>query len=184
MYPFVRLLKEHVKFRNAPPMGLFDTHVSDHLCWPWDIDPWMELNNGRTLTLYDLGRMPFSTRIGMFRAMRANGWSMAVAGNTTRYRRRVRMFHRVTITSRLLGWDHRFLYVEQAMWRRGEALNHILMRLAATDEDGIVPPEKLIVAMGHPEHPSPQMPHWVDEWVKADSQRPWPPAGSPSAVSP
>lgn len=177
MYPFFRLIKEHIKFRNAPPLGLFDAHESHHICWPLDIDPWRELNNGRTLTLFDLGRMPFSTRTGMFRAMRAHGWGMTVAGNTTRYRRRVQMFHRFSIVTRLLGWDHRFLYVEQSMWRKGEALNHILIRLAATDDNGILAPEKLIAAMGHQGHPLPQLPDWVKAWVAAESQRPWPPTG-------
>lgn len=175
MYPFIRLLKEQIKFRNASSLGLFDTHISHHICWPWDIDPWMELNNGRTLTLFDLGRMPFSTRTGMFRAMRANGWGMAVAGNSTRYRRRVRMFHHFSTETRLLGWDRRFLYVEQSMWRKGEALNHILIRLAATDANGILPPEKLIAAMGYPDRECPQLPGWVTAWIEADSHRPWPP---------
>jgi hypothetical protein len=40
---------------------------------------------------------------------------MAVAGNSLRYRRRVRAFHRLEMRSRLLGWDARFLYVEQSM---------------------------------------------------------------------
>lgn len=55
MYPFVRFAKEALKYRNAPKLGLLETHVSYHRCWPWDLDPWIELNNGRTLTLYDLG---------------------------------------------------------------------------------------------------------------------------------
>ena len=62
MYPFVRMAKEIRKSRRAGPLGLTDTHVSRHICWPWDLDIWMELNNGRTLTLYDLGRLPMSMR--------------------------------------------------------------------------------------------------------------------------
>ena len=58
MYPFLRMFKEMARASRMPPLGLFDTHVSHHLCWPWDLDPWVELNNGRTLTLYDLGRLP------------------------------------------------------------------------------------------------------------------------------
>lgn len=175
MYPIVRLFKEQIKFRNAPPLGLLETHVSHHVCWPWDIDPWLELNNGRTLTLFDLARMPFSTRTGMFRAMRANGWGMTVAGNTTRYRRRVRAFHRFRSETRLLGWDHRFLYVEQSMWRGDEALNHILLRLAATEPGSILPPEKLVMAMGYPNQAAPELPGWVQAWIAAEAQRPWPP---------
>lgn len=178
MYPVIRLLKEQIKFRGQK-LGLLETHVSHHRCWPWDLDPWMELNNGRTLTLFDLGRMPFSVRIGLVQALRENGWGMTVAGSSMRYRRRVRVFHRVEMHCRLLGWDHRFIYTEQIMWRGGEALNHILVRLATTSEAGIVAPERLIAAMGHPGMSSPEMARWVQAWIEADSERPWPPAPPP-----
>jgi hypothetical protein len=49
MYPFIRMIKELIVHRNAPPLSFGDIHVSHHMCWPWDLDPWMELNNGRTL---------------------------------------------------------------------------------------------------------------------------------------
>ena len=52
MYPFLRLIKEVFKFRKAPQLGFGDVHISHHMCMPWDLDPWVELNNGRTLTLY------------------------------------------------------------------------------------------------------------------------------------
>ena len=175
MYPVVRLIKEALKFRRAPAIDLLQTHVSHHICWPWDLDPWMELNNGRTLTLFDLGRMPFSIRCGMAAALRRNGWGMTAAGNSVRYRRRVRLFHRVEMRSRCLGWDHRFFYIEQAMWRKGEALNHMLVRLAATDAQGILPPQKLVAAMGRAQTESPPLPDWVHAWIAADAHRPWPP---------
>jgi len=178
MYPVVRLMKEHL-LAGGQPLGLFDTHVSTHLCWPWDLDPWMELNNGRTLTLFDLGRMPLMTRLGLVRALRTGGWGMTAAGTHVRYRRRVRAFHRFALHSRLIGWDERFLYVEQAMWRGGEALNHILVRLAATQARGILPPVRLIAQMGHPDTPSPALPGWVEAWIAAEAQRPWPPAVGP-----
>jgi len=179
MYPVVRLLKESLLHRNSP-LALLGTHVSSHICWPWDLDPWMELNNGRTLTLFDLGRMPLSTRLGIVAALKAHGWGMSAAGASVRYRRRVRAFHRVRMTSRILGWDARFLYVEQAMWRRGEALNHLLVRLAATDAQGILPPARLIAAMGYPDTPSPPLPGWVQAWIDAEAARPWPPGAAPA----
>jgi hypothetical protein len=64
MYPFIRLAKELVVHRNAPRLALGETHVTDALCWPWDIDMWMELNNGRTLTMMDLGRVVMFQRMG------------------------------------------------------------------------------------------------------------------------
>ena len=174
MYPVIRLIKERFRVRGAA-LALSGTHVSRHICWPWDLDLWMELNNGRTLTLYDLGRLPMMIRLGFISALASRGWGLTVAGASVRYRRRIRPFHRFETRSRVLGWDQRFLYVEQSMWRRGEALNHILVRLAATDQGGILTPKKLIAAAGHKEPCSPALPDWVAAWVEADGKRPWPP---------
>lgn len=174
MYPVLRLVLQTLKFRTRK-LDLSETHVSHHLCLPWDLDPWRELNNGRTLTLYDLGRVPFSGRIGIHGALRAQGWGMTVAGSSVRYRRRIRMFQKFEMRTRLLGWDQRFLYLEQSMWRQGEALNHVLIRSATTGAQGIVPPAQLIAAMGHGARPSPVLPEWVVAWIEADARRPWPP---------
>lgn len=175
MYPFVRLVKEALVHRRAAPLPLTGTHVSRHVCWPWDLDPWMELNNGRTLTLYDLGRIPLAMRTGLAGALKARGWGIAVAGISIRYRRRVRAFQRFEMRSRSIGWDERFLYMEQAMWRGGECLSHMLLRGAVTSRAGIVPPAQVLEALGRgPE--SPPLPGWVEAWIAAEAQRPWPPA--------
>ena len=130
MYPYIRMAKELWKFRNAPPLGLFDAHISTHRIWPWDLDPWRELNNGRTLTLFDLGRIPMSVRMGFEKVAKANGWGITVAGNTTRYRKRVTVFQKLTQISRVVGWDDRFGYIEQSFWRGDECTNHMLLRYA------------------------------------------------------
>ena len=175
MYPFFRMAKELYKFRKALPLDLNESHVSQHICWPWDLDMWRELNNGRTLTLYDLGRIPLARRVGLLDALKRNGWGMAVAGVSVRYRKRVLAFERVEMRSRAIGWDARFLYVEQSLWnRRGECAGHALYRMAVTGEAGIVAPTEVAHAIGHaPE--GPQMPRWVQEWIRAENHRPWPP---------
>lgn len=175
MYPFIRLATETLRVRRLPPLGLFDPHVIQIRCLPWDLDPWIELNNGRTLTLYDIGRVPFVLRIGLLKALRAHGWGLTVAGASVRYRRRVKAFHRVELRTRLLGWDSRFFYIGQSMWRNGECTSHVLNRSAVTGKGGIVPPAEVARALGvAPE--SPALPGWVAAWIEADAARPWPPA--------
>ena len=174
MYPFLRMAKELWKFRNALALPILGTHVSTHLCWPWDLDPWVELNNGRTLTLYDLGRIPLGQRTGLHRVLKANGWGMTVAGNTVRYRRRVRAFDRLVIHTRCIGWDHRFLYIEQSMWKGDDCTSHQIVRSAVTSKDGIVAPDRVLAALGQPAQ-SPPLPDFVQGWIAAESTRPWPP---------
>ena len=131
MYPFIRLAKELLKFRKAPRLGMWDVHVSHHRIWPWDLDMLMELNNGRTLSIFDLGRIPFAMRAGLFKALRSRKWSLSVAGSVVRYRKRLTNLQRIEMQSRLLGWDARFIYLEQSMWTAdGACANHGIFRTA------------------------------------------------------
>ncbi|MBE0552450.1 MAG: acyl-CoA thioesterase [Rhodobacteraceae bacterium] len=174
MYPYLRMAKELWKFRNAPALSVFQPHVSTHRVWPWDIDPWMELNNGRTLTLYDLGRLPMGKRMGFDRLLKDKGWGLTVAGNTTRYRRRVTVFQKLTMVSRVLGWDDRFLYIEQSMWRGGDCTSAQMLRGAVISKGGMVPMAQAMAALGVTEA-SPALPDWVQQWIAADAARLWPP---------
>lgn len=175
MYPIMRMVKELVKHRNAEPLPLTGTHVSTHRCWPSDIDLWMELNNGRTLTLFDLGRIPLARRIGLIDTLRKNRWGMTMAGASVRYRRRIRTFEKITMRSRAVYWDDKFVYLEQSMWKQnGECANQALYRAAITDQHGIVSPATLMEALPKQE-PTPDVPEWVQNWIDADATRPWPP---------
>ncbi|WP_309663864.1 acyl-CoA thioesterase [Tabrizicola sp.] len=174
MYPYLRMVKELLTARGAPSLGLLDTYVSRHLCWPWDLDPWMELNNGRTLTLYDLGRIALGRRTGLDAVLRTNRWGLTVAGSSVRYRRRVTLFDRLEMRTRCLGWDARFLYMDQSMWKGDDCTSQVLIRSALVSANGMLPPADLARAMGHAAE-SPALPPWVTGWIAADATRPWPP---------
>ena len=174
MYPFFRMGKEIILHLNAAPLEMGQVHVSHHICWPWDLDFWFELNNGRTLMLYDLGRIPLATRMGVIGAIRKNKWGLTVAGVAVRYRRRIRMFQKFEMHSRALGWDRRFLYLDQSIWINGQCANQALYRTAVTGPDGIISPAKVALEMGA-KGPSPALPEWVQNWIKAEDSRPWPP---------
>lgn len=178
MYPLLRFIWQVAKHRNDPPLGFYDTHVSSHYCMPWDIDPWLELNNGRTLTLYDLARIPLGIRTGLSKVLKRRGWGLTVAGTAVRYRRRVRAMEKVTMKSRCVGFDRRFFYIEQSMWKaNGECASHAVLRKAVTSKQGIVPPSDVIAEFGSVET-SPELPEWITSWLAAEDKRPWPPMQS------
>lgn len=175
MYPFVRMFKNLLVHRNDPKLPLTGTHVSHHICWPWDIDLWLELNNGRTLTLYDLGRIPLAQRVGLITVLRRRRWGLTVAGSSVRYRRRIRTFERFEMRSRAVCVDDKFMYLEQSMWKQnGECANHAMYRTAVTDRNGIVPPSEVMQELGSTE-PMPEMPSHFQAWVDSENARPWPP---------
>ncbi len=181
MYPFIRGAVAVVQAVWAGPIGLLDVHENRVTCLPWDLDTWRELNNGRTLSLYDLGRVPLVQRTGLMRAARSEGLMFTVAGSTTRYRRRVTAMMRLRMTNRIMCWDDRFFYVEHAMWRSdGECTSHAVIRFATTTGKGLESPERILKALSYT-GPVPEVPEWIATWTASEKQRPWPPMTPPIA---
>lgn len=176
MFPFIRLFKDVLLASRQPRFEtLTDTHVSHHICWPQDLDVFLELNNGRALTLYDLGRIAMAQRAGLIATLRRERWALTMAGSHVRFRRRIRAFERFEVRSRAVCWDDKFTYIEQSMWKRdGECASHVLYRAAVTDRNGIVAPLRVLASLGQ-NAVSPAMPEWIKNWTRAEASRPWPP---------
>lgn len=175
MYPYLRFAALTLRERRKAPMSLFDTHVMEMTCLPVDIDGFLEMNNGRILTLFDLGRFALAIRMGLWDVLRAQKWGLVVAGSTVRYRARITTFQKYEMRTRFLGWDERFLYLEQAMWRGDTCCNHALLRTAVTANGRMAPVADVAKALGV-EGESPALPDWVQAWAAADGTRVWPPA--------
>ena len=174
MYPFIRLAKEFWVHRKASSLGVTDVHVSHHRCWPQDIDIFIEMNNGRILTILDLGRTVLAKRTGLFQALKDNGWGLTMAGCSVRYRRRIKTFEKFRTVSRAIGWDERFFYLDQTIWVGDVCAAQALYRSAVTSKDGIVPTHAILDHLGIIDD-SPDLPEWTRNWIDAEGTRPWPP---------
>ena len=174
MYPIIRIIKEGLRASRMPPLGSLDPHVSYHRCWPQDLDVFMEMNNGRILTVLEIGRTGLAQRVGLLDAIKDNRWGLVVAGTSVRYRKRIRPFVNFRTVSRCHGWDDKFFYLEGAAWIGDECAVQGLFRTAVTDRNGIVPTQKVFEETGRDATP-PKKPDWVEAWIKADAVRPWPP---------
>ena len=148
MYPYIRLTKELVRQKFLKSISISEVHTYYTMCWPVDLDPWWELNNGRTLTLYDLGRISFLLRTGLKDKVVKQGWRFTVAGSSIRYRKRVTMFTLLKVNTRFIGWDERFIYFQQTMWGKTQPISSILIRSAITDTNGIVNSDQFLKIMG------------------------------------
>lgn len=174
MYPLLRYAYHQRQARRMGPLQPFAQHVVTTRVMPWDIDPFWELNNGRTLTLYDLGRLALYTRLGLEARLAGHGLRPTIAGTVVRYRQRIRLFDRLVMPSRVMGWDARFFYLDHSLWRDGVCCNHSVVRMAFTSGRGIAPTAEIVRIIGWPKV-SPPLPAWIEAWSEAEAQRPWPP---------
>ena len=98
-----------------------------------------------------------------------------MAGASVRWRIRIRAFERFEMRSRAVGWDDRFVYLEQSIWKSdGRCAGQILCRSAVTGPKGIINPNDVLLDMSRNDAP-PELPEWVQSWIAADATRPWPP---------
>jgi acyl-CoA thioesterase FadM len=174
MYPFARMASVLWKARRSPAAQFTDATICSFYAHPWDMDHFMEMNNGRHLTLYDLGRFDLAVKTGLWRTLKEEKWGLVVAGSSVRFRKRIFAFQKVIMKTQLIGVDHRWFYIQQSMEVNGEPCSTALFRTGVTEKGRTVLSDRVSKAMGHPDF-SLAPPAWVQAWIDADNTRPWPP---------
>jgi len=162
------------KARQATAVHPTELTTCSFYAYPWDMDHFMEMNNGRHLTLYDLGRFDLAVKCGLWRTVREKNWGLVVAGSSVRFRKRIFMFQKVIMKTQLIGMDHRWFYFQQSMEVKGEPCSSMLVRTGVTERGRTVLTERVAEAMNIKGFTLPP-PDWAQAWIDADNSRPWPP---------
>jgi len=103
------LITTPFRARIAPPFGV--SRLTFRV-WLHDLDTNLHLNNGRYLTIADLGRTDLILRGGLVRAVLKNGWQPMLSGGIVRFRRELKPFQRFILESRIVFWNSRNLVME------------------------------------------------------------------------
>lgn len=163
-----RLLRILIFSRFATKLGIFDQSKTFFRVWPTDLDPLMHMNNGKYFSLMDLSRLDFMIRSNTLPILKKNKIYPVIASEMMRFRKSLQPFQRFALTSRLLGWDDKFIYLEQFFIYKKEiyALSLVKTRFMRKPK-GLVDPAELMELMGI-KAPSPALPAWVTDWQAAD----------------
>jgi acyl-CoA thioesterase FadM len=81
--------------------------------WLNDIDLNFHMNNGRYLTVMDLGHLQFTVRTGLLRKMLKNRWKLVVANSLINYKKSLTPFQAFELQTSLISWDENSLYFEK-----------------------------------------------------------------------
>jgi acyl-CoA thioesterase FadM len=176
MYPYLRSARILLAARLGSRLDFEGESVLDLRVGLGDIDVFWELNNGRHLTLMDLGRFDLAVRSGFVGVVHREGWGLTVGGASVRFRHRVPPLSRIRLRSRVVGRDDRWFYFHQRIERGGRVCSAALVRTAVVSNGSVVPVERVLEAMGRPGW-APELPGWVRAWIEAEGLRPWPVVG-------
>jgi acyl-CoA thioesterase FadM len=134
---------------------------------PTDIDILRHMNNGRYLSLFDLGRWDLLIRTGISDVMKTNGWYAVVSAETVTFRKSLELWQRFDVESRLLGHDDKALYLEHRAVVAGEVYARVIVRARMMKRSGgTLGHEELFAAVGRPEG-LPDVEPWVHDWAVA-----------------
>lgn len=136
---------------------------------PNDLDFNMHMNNGRYLTMMDLGRLDLILRTGLLKMMLHQKSVPILAASTIRYRLSLDPFEAYTLTTRILGWDEKWTYLEQRFMKGDDVAAIGLVKGCFFDQRSkkTVPTAELMNKIGYTEASPPLPPHVID-WLKAE----------------
>lgn len=103
--------------RRAPRISIDGVSVSSFRVWPTDLDILRHMNNGKYLSIMDVGRFTLMQAAGLVEVFRREGWYPVVVGQTISYRKSLNPWMRFQIESRILGFDDQAVYIEQRFVR-------------------------------------------------------------------
>jgi acyl-CoA thioesterase FadM len=127
MYPLLRLIRVVVKSQFQEKLS-FNNEYTDSvnlIVLPQDIDPFMELNNGRYVTLLDLGRFSLGAKVNMASFLKRNNWSLTIVGTYNEYRYRLRLFQRFILKTNIIGYDENWFFFFRRQKEKGKPIWHL-----------------------------------------------------------
>ena len=163
MYPWIRAAKVSFLGLKGSSLGFTATSRINLRVWPGDLDALVHMNNGRYLSLMDLGRLDLALRTGMVGACRQNEWMALLAAGTMRYWRPLKLFTPFQLTTRLAWWDHKWFYLSHEFLWNGQRTAQGMAKLVLKGPQGTVAPADLARAVGADPNPPP-VPAGLAQW--------------------
>jgi acyl-CoA thioesterase FadM len=98
--------------------SIMNVHSLSFRVLPNDLDTNLHMNNGRYLTIMDLGRTDALLRSGLIKTVISQKWMPVIAAVSMIYRRSLAPFEKYHLETHLIGWDERWIYMEQTFIRQ------------------------------------------------------------------
>lgn len=167
---YFRLLVFMIRVRVRSRLSMWDTSRVSFRVNPLDLDVQRHMNNGRYLTLMDLGRMDLMIRSGFWKRVTEKGWYPVIAGQSITYRRSLTVGQRFDLSSRVIGHDDRWVYMEQ-VFRVGDVVHaDAIIRARFLRRTGGSVDIQEVLDLAGPVPESLRVPDWVVDWNESSSQ--------------
>lgn len=141
---YLRLLIIIFTGRWRKPMQPLDISVITLHVLPNDLDLNWHMNNGRFLTIMDLGRMDLLKRTGTLDMAIKNKWMPIVGTARIDYQRPLKLWQKYELHSHIYGWDEKWIYLEQVFYSKDKLIAKGKIKGLLRGKDGNIPPQQIM----------------------------------------
>lgn len=131
---------------------------------PNDLDVFRHVNNGRYLTLMDLGRFHLLLRSGSMKKIVLEGYRPHILNAFLKYRKELRVFQKFTLKTKLVYWDDKNFYVRHLFLRNDQVCAEALVKGILVKNRKKVPPQEFINNLGF-NTDRPEMPKYLEKFI-------------------
>ena len=156
-------------------IGVTDTSIMRFRVLPTDLDTNIHMNNGRYLTIMDLGRMDMVIRNGLLREVLKNKYAPVLSAAQMRYRIPLMPFQCYELHSRIVCWDNKWAYMEQKFIildgpKAGAVAAIGIVKGGFYDPKTktTVPNDEILTKLSKSDLQSPEFPGYVIKWIEAE----------------
>lgn len=176
---YFRLLALRLRNRRRRALSVWETSRTPMRVAPTDLDLLRHVNNGKYLTMLDVGRMDLLTRSGLWAQVVQRGWYPVVAGQSITYRRSLTLGQAFDLYTRILGYQDRWVYVEQTFVRGNDVYARAIVRSRFLKKSGGSVDNDELRALTGEVPDDREIASWIGEWESA-ARIPEPPFVAPN----
>jgi acyl-CoA thioesterase FadM len=163
MYPWLRLIGVGASALKQPRIDLFEPTRISLRVWLDDIDSNLHVNNGRYLTLADLGSVTWMVRSGVMSRARQFRAAPVVADSFAKFRRELKLLQAFSIETRLAGWERRCIFLEHRFMVDEHVSGLVAVRCVFKSGRRTIYPTELLGGLS-PHTQSPVLPAWLSQF--------------------
>jgi acyl-CoA thioesterase FadM len=139
--------------------------LTPFICWPTDLDVLRHMNNGRYLSILDLGRVDLLMRAGLADKIRNNKWYPVVVAETIRFKKSLKTFDQFFVETTVLGWDNKAFILQQRFLKNNECYAEAIIKARFLKAaGGSVSPAAILALSADSPAVSPVLPEWIQAW--------------------
>ncbi len=151
-------------------LDIFEESAIELKVLPNDLDLNMHMNNGRYLTIMDLGRTDFTMKLDLHKLMIKQKWGAVATAINVVYLRPLNLFDNYTLRTKLIAWDDKWFYMEQKFVKDDFIVASAIVRATFIKSGKRLEPLKVLKAASPGMMTPPEFPQYLKDLVQGEEE--------------